>query len=79
MPNNHYVEIVLHVDETLGEDRQRELVTGLEGHPGVESAQFTPGRPHLVRVDYDPEQISSQTVLSYVQREHVHAELVGPA
>ena len=78
MANKHQVGIVLHIDETLAEDRRRDILDGLHKQHGIEQARFAPERPHLMVVDYHPEKIRSQDVLRYVQREHVHAELVGP-
>ena len=74
----HKVEIVVHVDDTLGEEQQTELIDDLRKHGGVSEAHFTPGRAHLLVVDYDSDQLTSQEVLERVRKEHLRAELVGP-
>ena len=74
----HQVEIVVHVDDVLAQEQQAGLISDLEKHTGVEKAHFTPGRKHLLVVDYNPDKLNAQDVLKFVQREHIGAELVGP-
>jgi hypothetical protein len=78
MATMHKVEIVVHVDDVLGEAEQAELVSDLKKHSGVEQAHFTPGRAHLLVIDYDRDQTSAQDVLEQVKRDNLRAELVGP-
>ena len=72
------VEIVVHVDETLTEDQRSELVTVLQESEGIDGAEFCGSRNHLMLVQYDRDQLSSQDVLWRVTSQHMHAELVGP-
>jgi len=58
------VEIVVHVDETLGEDRRAELVGALENIDGILAAEFCPLRYHLMLLRYDRDTLSSQEVLA---------------
>ena len=44
----HAAEIVVHVDEQLGESRRSDLVDALEGRDGIQSAEFCPLRYHLM-------------------------------
>jgi len=74
----HNVEIIVHVDETLGESRRGDLVEALEGMEGIQSAEFCPLRYHLMLVNYDRETINSQDVLVGVVSQNIHAELIGP-
>ena len=62
-PENN-VEIIVHVDEALGEAKRGDLVDVLEGIDGVSSAEFCPLRYHLMLVNYDRETISSKDVLT---------------
>lgn len=75
---NHEIEIVIHVDDTLGEQRRGELTTALTGTEGIYSAEFCPLRYHLMLVRYDREHMSSKDVLHTVNNQQVHAELIGP-
>jgi len=72
------VEIVVHVEETLGDERRNDLVTALEGSGGIKSAEFCPLRYHLMLVRYDRDLMSSQDVLGKVSAENIHAKLIGP-
>ena len=74
----HKVEIVVHVDETLGESRRNDLVKALVGSEGIHAAEFCPLRYHLMLVQYDRNNINSKDVLNRVKAQSVHAELIGP-
>jgi hypothetical protein len=78
MGNIHQVEVVVHVDDALNESQRSDLVRHLRGRDGVEDARFTPGRDHLMLIDYDRERLHAQDVLGYVRETHTGAELVGP-
>ena len=74
----HNIEIIVHVDETLGEPRRADLVNSLEGINGIKSAEFCPLRYHLMLVNYDRNMLDSQEVLTSVVSRNIHAELIGP-
>ena len=72
------VEIVVHITETLGEQRRKDLVTALQDDSGITTAEFCPLRYHLMLVRYDRDMYSSQDVLEYVKAQDVNAKLIGP-
>jgi len=74
----HTVEIVVHITETLGEQRRGDLVAALEDSGGITTAEFCPLRYHLMLVRYDREVYSSQDVLEHVTSHNVSARLIGP-
>ncbi|HBE92607.1 MAG TPA: hypothetical protein DDW55_08770 [Gammaproteobacteria bacterium] len=74
----HNVEIIVHVDEALGESKRSDVVDVLEGIDGVSSAEFCPLRYHLILVNYNRDILNSQDVLVGVVSQNVHAELIGP-
>jgi len=76
--SNHTTEIIVHVDETLGESRRNDLTASLTNREGVYTAEFCPLRYHLILVQYDRENLSSQDILRHVTSESVHAQLIGP-
>ena len=78
MGNAHKIEVVVHVDNALNDGQRSDLVGRLQGCDGVEYARFTPGRNHLMLIDYDRDQLHSKDVLGYVREAHTAAELVGP-
>ena len=78
MGSIHQVEVVVHVDDALNEGQRSDLVSHLRNCDGVEDARFTPGRDHLMLIDYDRDQLHAQDVLGYVKETHTGAELIGP-
>ncbi|MGB5297538.1 MAG: hypothetical protein WBN08_01840 [Thiogranum sp.] len=72
------VEIVVHITETLGEQRRGDLVAALEDSGGITTAVFCPLRYHLMLVRYDTDLYSSQDVLDRVTSQNVNAKLIGP-
>jgi phosphoribosyl-ATP pyrophosphohydrolase len=72
------VEIVVHITETLGEQRREDLVTALADNSGITAAEFCPLRYHLMLVRYDRDMYSSQDVLEHVKAQNVNARLIGP-
>ena len=75
---DHTVEIVVHITETLGEQRRGDLVSALEDTDGITTAEFCPLRYHLMLVRYDRELYSSQDVLDRVKAQNIDARLIGP-
>ena len=75
---DHTVEIVVHITETLGEQRRGDLVAALEESSGITTAEFCPLRYHLMLVRYDRDLYSSQDVLDRVKSQNVDARLIGP-
>ena len=74
----HTIEIVVHITETLGEQRRGDLVAALEDNDGITTAEFCPLRYHLMLVRYDRDLYSSQDVLDRVTSQNVDARLIGP-
>lgn len=78
MSNNQSVEIIVHVDENLGESRRSEVVSSLAANDGIYNARFTPNRDHLMLVEYNRIKYKAQDILRKVVSQRLHAELVGP-
>ena len=74
----HTIEIVVHITETLGEQRRGDLVAALEDNDGITTAEFCPLRYHLMLVRYDRDMYSSHDVLDRVTSQNVNARLIGP-
>jgi phosphoribosyl-ATP pyrophosphohydrolase len=75
---DYTIEIVVHITETLGEQRREDLVAALEDSSGITTAEFCPLRYHLMLVRYDRDLYSSQDVLQHVTSQNVSARLIGP-
>ena len=74
----HTMEIVVHITETLGEQRRGDLVAALEDNVGITTAEFCPLRYHLMLIRYDRDLYSSHDVLDRVASQKVDARLIGP-
>jgi len=72
------VEIVVHISESLGESKRRDLVAALENEDSIMSAEFCPLRYHLMLVRYNRDIASSQDVLASVKTQNYNARLIGP-
>jgi len=72
------VEIVVHIDEELGDSNRGELTEYLTSTDGVSAAEFCPLRFHLMLVQYDKDRISSQDIIQRINSRRVNAQLIGP-
>jgi hypothetical protein len=72
------IEIVVHIDEELGESNRGELTEYLTSTDGVSAAEFCPLRFHLMLVQYDRDRISSQDIIQRINSRRVNAQLIGP-
>jgi cell division protein FtsX len=72
------VEVIVHINESLDEERRNGLVEKISEESGVFSVEFTPLRHHLVRVRYNREKVQSMDILNKFKGQSVNAQLVGP-
>lgn len=70
--------VVVHIDDSLGNQRQQEMQQCLKDKTAVIRAYFSPTRPHLLLVEYNGQQISSYEILQLVISHNVTAQLIGP-
>jgi hypothetical protein len=70
-------DVIVHVDETLPLDQLKTIEDHIHKMGGVVSARNQDDQPHLISVTYDPEQVKSHDILLKVQKEGIHAQLVG--
>ena len=70
-------DVVVHVDETLPLDQLKTIEDHIHKMGGVVSARNQENQPHLISVTYNPEQVQSHDILVKVQKEGIHAQLVG--
>jgi hypothetical protein len=71
------VDVTIHIDETLEEERRPQLVAKIREHEGVVSVGYHDEKPHLMMVEYNPDKTSSSQLLESVKGEGLHAELIG--
>ena len=75
--NTKPVEVILHVNDSLAETDRNEIVTELQNKVGVSHAHFTPDRPHLCVVDYDPDCLHATDLLSSIREKHFNVERIS--
>lgn len=70
-------DVMLHIDEETTHDERERLRDYFLERSGVMTADCKDTAPHLMIVGFDPEDISASELLSSVQRQGYHAELVA--
>ncbi len=70
-------DFIIHIDEVLSTNQIHAIENVIGRDFGVHSVCVNDQHRHLMLVDYDPQEISSKTILNNVVRQGVHAELVG--
>jgi hypothetical protein len=73
----HISDMVMHVDNFLGENTRRNIEKALNAKKGVIHAHFNERRPHLILVSYDADRTSSFEVLAQMMGQQVRAERIG--
>ena len=71
------MDVIVHVDELLGERSRQNIENALEQQEGISHARFNKVRQHLMVVGYDPKRTSSTTIINLVRLQKVNAQLVG--
>ena len=72
------VEVIVHINESLDEERRNGLIEKISEDSAILSVEFTPLRHHLVRVRYNREKVQSMDILNKIKGQSVNAQLVGP-
>jgi len=73
----HISDMVMHVDNFLGENTRRNIEKALTAKKGVIHAHFNERRPHLMLVSYDTDRTTSFDVLAQMMGQQVRAERIG--
>ena len=75
----HLADVTLHVDEELNQEARDALEDALRQRDGVVSVHFNTNaaHPHLAIIEFNPEKVSSRDLLSILQYQGYHGELVG--
>lgn len=70
-------DVVIHIKEELDIIKQNKLTTDLKKEQGIVSAKLHKKRPHLMIVSFENHTIKALNVLDSVNKQGVHAQLVG--
>ncbi len=77
MANIQLVDVTVHVDETLTDEKRAQLEKDLRALDGVISVHTSKQTPHLAVVTYDPEHMKNREIIRAVLGERLHAQLIG--
>ena len=75
---SHTPEVVVWVPARLDGNSRAELTGALERKSGIHAATFCSKRHHLMLVQYDRHDMTSQDVLNYLRERRIDARLIGP-
>jgi len=70
-------EVVVHINEELNKEHREQLSEQINNLNGISTVLVSAQKPHLMRVSYDPQAISSLQVLEGIKNTGVHAQLAG--
>jgi hypothetical protein len=72
-----FADFLINVHPELPLNERARLEDELNHMGGVVSARFSPGHPHMMTVTYNPDAVSSGTVLARVGAHGIEASKVG--
>jgi len=70
-------DVVIHINESESHDRRMEIAEIVRSHKGVMGVAHHDEKPHLMIVEYDPEQVHAKDLLQVTLDQGVHAQLIG--
>lgn len=71
------VDVMLHIDSETDHEEREYLRDMILKQNGVDAAAYHDEKPHLMVIEYDPDEITSQQLLNIILKRGIHAELVG--
>lgn len=69
-------EILMHIDENMTADQQREFLLNYGNKPGGMEAHLHSEKDHLVFVAYDPEELCPHDLVDIAEESGVHAQVI---
>lgn len=77
-PQGRLSEVVIHVNDALDEEQREAFEQALRGMRGILDLSFCRNRHHLMIVQYQPDMVSSGTLIEQVRLLAGPAQLIGP-
>ena len=71
------VDVMIHIDPDTDHDEREYLRDMLLKQSGVDAVAYHDDKPHLMLIEYDPDEVTSQQLLNVVLKRGIRAELVG--
>lgn len=69
-------EILMHIDEDLTEEEQRELLLSFGNTAEGMHAHLHAQKPHMMFVAYDPEELCPHDLVAIAEESGVHAQVI---
>lgn len=70
-------DVVIHINESVDHDQRTAIADLVRAHSGVMAVSHHDEKPHLMIVEFDPEQVHAKELLQVVLDQGVHAQLIG--
>lgn len=70
-------DIMIHINESLGEEARSALENAIRSVEGVVAPRFNAGKEHLLMVAFDPKKTSAAALLEQTRTAGYTAQLVG--
>jgi hypothetical protein len=70
-------DVMIHINETLGEEARASLEDKMRKIEGVISPKFNPGKEHLLMVAFDPDKTKALVLLDQARAAGYTAQLVS--
>ena len=71
------VDVTIHIDKETDADTREKIDAALRTLPGVVSVHMPNEEPHLLVVEYNPDDTTSTHMLTMVRELAGHAEMIG--
>lgn len=71
------VDVTVHFDRDLSAAKRGNIESAIRQLDGVVSVHMPNDKPHLAVVQYNPDRVTSRTILELASKTDGHAELVG--
>lgn len=70
-------DIMIHIDQNLNTEARLSMEERMRQIEGVVAPRFNPGKEHLLLLAFNPEKVSTATLLGAVKASGYSAQLVG--
>lgn len=70
-------DVTVHIKEELDAFSTEQVCDALKATDGIVDARCAEHKAHLYVVEFDPDRIDTRQVLDRVQRQGLHAQLIG--
>ena len=70
-------DVTMHIDEQTSPDERESLRDKLLQLGGVMAADYQDNHPHLMVIEYNPDQLAAKQLVETAQKNGYHAELIG--